>query len=207
MSPCYAKCGATAARPGACRRRYKLGTSALYSFTGPDKRLRMNVRFRSAEVRDHVLTRKLVDDAFREKGSEGTAAFLDALRSDGCILGEWLAEDPSGPIGHIVFSRVWLEKENGDRLTAAMLTPLAVRLDRQRRGIGTRLMDHALQNLEAQGESLFFVLGHPGYYPRAGFRSASAIESPWPGNPAFMVRGTSVPGGRLVMPAVIADAH
>jgi putative acetyltransferase len=166
----------------------------------------MEVGFRRADIHDHAATRKLVDDAFGSKGSEAT--FLDALRADGCILGEWLAEDSSGPIGHIVFSRVWLEQRNGNRLDAAMLAPLAVRPDRQRLGIGGRLMDHALKELESHGETLFFVLGHPSYYPRAGFRSASVagVESPWSGNPAFMVRGKFVPEGRLVMPSVIADA-
>lgn len=167
------------------------------------------VRFRRAEISDHASTRKLVDDAFRASGSDGTAEFLDALRADGCILGEWLAEDSSGPVGHIAFSRVWLERGDGSRLDAAMLTPLAVRPDCQRLGIGGRLMAYALRVLESQGETLFFVLGHPNYYPRAGFRQASAVgvDSPWPGNPAFMVRGASVPEGRLVMPSVIADAH
>jgi putative acetyltransferase len=169
----------------------------------------MDVEFRRVETRDYASTRKLVDDAFRSSGSEGTAEFLDALRADGCILGEWLAEDSSGPVGHIVFSRVWLERRNGSRLEAAMLTPLAVRPNRQRLGIGTRLMEHALRKLESQGETLFFVLGHPNYYPRAGFRSGSiaGVESPWPGNPAFMARGTDVPEGRLVMPRVIAETH
>jgi putative acetyltransferase len=90
-----------------------------------------------------------------------------------------------------------------------MLTPLAVRPDRQRLGTGLRLMDHALKELELRGETLFFVLGHPNYYPRAGFRAAAAVdvESPWSGKPAFMVRARTVPVGRLVMPSVIADAH
>jgi putative acetyltransferase len=169
----------------------------------------MDVRFRPVDRCDHASTRKLVDDAFRSKGSQGTANFLDALRADGCILGEWVAEDSSGPVGHIVFSRVWLEQRDGNRLSAAMLTPLAVRPDRQRLGIGTQLMDYALKELEARGETLFFVLGHPKYYPRAGFCSSSAanIQSPWPRNPAFMVRGEFVPQGQLVMPRVIADAH
>jgi putative acetyltransferase len=169
----------------------------------------MEVDFRPVDIRDHAATRKLVYDAFRSTGSEETAAFLDALRAEGCVLGEWLAEDPSGPIGHIVFSRVWLEQPNGDRLKAAMLTPLAVRPDRQRLGTGLRLMDHALKELESRGETLFFVLGHPNYYPRAGFRAAAAVdvESPWSGKPAFMVRARTVPVGRLVMPSVIADAH
>ena len=169
----------------------------------------MDVGFRRVETHEYASTRKLVDDAFRSKASQGTAEFLDALRADGCILGEWLAEDSTGPVGHIVFSRVWLERRDGSRLDASMLTPLAVRPDRQRLGIGVRLMGYALGLLESQGETLFFVLGHPNYYPRAGFRSGSAagVESPWPGNPAFMVRGTTVPAGKLMMPAVIADAH
>jgi putative acetyltransferase len=169
----------------------------------------MDVEFRRVDFRDHASTRKLVDDAFQSNGSENVASFLDALRADGCILGEWLAEDVSGPVAHIVFSRVWLEERTGNRWNAAILTPLAVRPDRQRQGIGTRLMEHALKALESQGERLFFVLGHPNFYPRARFRPASAagVDSPWPDNPAFMVRGTLVPEGRLVLPAVIADAH
>jgi putative acetyltransferase len=169
----------------------------------------MGIECRRVETGDHAATRKLVDDAFIASGSEGTAEFLDALRADGCILGEWLAADASGPVGHIVFSRVWLDRRNGGRLEAVMLTPLAVRPDRQRIGIGTRLMAHALKLLESQGETLFFVVGHPSYYPRAGFRSdmAARVESPWSGNPAFMVRGNDVPTGRLVLPDVIANAH
>jgi putative acetyltransferase len=141
--------------------------------------------------------------------SEETATFLDALRADGCILGEWLAEDASGLVGHIVFSRVWLEQPDCKRASAAMLTPMAVRPDRRNLGIGTQLMHHALSELEANGEKLFFVLGHHDYYPRAGFDTALAagVESPWQGNRAFMARARFAPQGRLVLPSVIAEAH
>jgi len=163
---------------------------------------------RAVGTHDHLVTRKIVEEAFGETGEE-TAAFLDALRADGCILGEWLAEDGGTPIGHIVFSRVWIERPDGVRVDAAMLTPLAVRPDRQRTGVGKRLMDHTLTLLEQQGETIFLVLGHPDYYPRAGFKAVAAdqVASPWPGEPAFMARGAHLPSGRLVMAAVIADAH
>ena len=166
----------------------------------------MKVVFRAVGPHDRASTRQVVDAAFRP---EDAVTFLDALRADGCILGEWLAEDSSGPIGLIVFSRVWVAQSNGERFDAAMLTPLAIRPDRQRRGIGGQLMEHALKSLEARGETLFFVLGHPGYYPRAGFSStlAETVMSPWSGNPAFMARGRFVPEGRLVLPSVIAAAH
>jgi putative acetyltransferase len=166
----------------------------------------LELTFRPVESRDYASTRKLVDDAFRP---EDVVTFLDALRADGCILGEWLADDRSGLVAHIAFSRVWVELSNGLREDSAMLTPLAVRPDRQRMGVGLKLMNYALRILETRGETLFFVLGHPRYYPREGFRSvpANMIVSPWPEEPAFMARGVNMPNGRLVMPAVIADAH
>lgn len=166
----------------------------------------MDTGFRAVEPRDHASTRRLVDEAFRP---EDVATFLDRLRVDGCILGEWLAEERGEPVGHIAFSRVRVEQPQGNVLDAAMLTPLAVRPDRQRSGIGTALMKHALRALEERGETAFFVLGYPEYYPRVGFRSdaASKISSPWENSPAFMARAPSVLEGRLVLPAVIAEAH
>ena len=64
-----------------------------------------DVNFRLAGPQDHASTRILVHDAFTP---EDVVSFLDALRADGCILGEWVAENESGIVGHIVFSRVWL---------------------------------------------------------------------------------------------------
>ena len=164
------------------------------------------VSIRSASTDDFAVTRALVDAAFLP---EDVVTFLDALRADRCILGEWVAERGAEIVGHIVFSRVWVDESSGSRRDAVMLTPLAVVPGRQRTGIGQRLMTHALAELEARGEELFFVLGHPAYYPRAGFRSVHPEEvgSPWPGDPAFMIRGAVTPGGNLVMPQVIADAH
>jgi GNAT superfamily N-acetyltransferase len=109
----------------------------------------------------------------------------------------------------LIISECYLSRAPGacravcHRLPAAILTPLAVRPDRQQLGIGTRLMVHSLEALEANGEDLFFVLGHPSYYPRAGFRSelAENVLSPWPCNPAFMARANFVPGGRLILPS------
>jgi putative acetyltransferase len=166
----------------------------------------LGIKIRPVEHHDYLATRMIVDDAFRP---EDVVTFLDALRTEGCLLREWLAEDSNGPVAYIAFSRAWVEQPDARRRKVAFLTPLAVRPDRQRIGIGSRLMDHAFKELEAHGETLFLVLGHPEYYPRAGFRStlAQGIASPWTGNPAFMARGVYVPEGRLVLPLAISDAH
>ena len=159
---------------------------------------------RLATARDYAATRHVVDQAFRP---EDVVTFLDALRADGCILDEWVMEDKSGIIGHVVFSRAWVEQQDGERLPAANLTPLAVKPDRQRSGVGTDLMNHAITALEGRGETLFLVLGHPDYYRRVGFSAdkAVAIDNPWKGNPAFIARTTTAPKGKLILPKPIID--
>jgi putative acetyltransferase len=166
----------------------------------------MALQFRAVEPCDHAPIREIVDLAF---APEDVAGFLDALRTTGCLIGEWLAEDESGVVGHIAFSRAHLETLDGARLPAAFLTPLGVRPDRQKQGVGLALLRHALQQLEQRGENLFFVVGHPTYYPKAGFRAVAfdEVASPWTGSPAFMMRCGFAPRGRLLAPPVIRDAH
>jgi putative acetyltransferase len=166
----------------------------------------MVLQFRAVEPRDHRVIREIVDAAF---APEDVGGFLGALRAAGCLIGEWLAEDESGVVGHIGFSRAHLERANGERLPAAFLTPLGVRPDRQRQGVGLALMRHALRQLEQRGENLFFVIGHPTYYPKVGFRTVAfdEVASPWTGSPAFMMRCGFALRGRLLAPPVIRDAH
>ncbi len=169
----------------------------------------MQILIRKVQVQDHLTTRQLVYKAFKGAEPEETALFLDNLRADNCILGEWLAENITGVVAHIVFSRVYVERMDGSQVSAAMLTPLAVRPDCQRMGLGLRLMQFSLEKLEAEGEALFFVLGHPSYYPRAGFHSdlALTVDSPWGLKSAFMARGRNIPIGKLLLPKSIAEAH
>jgi putative acetyltransferase len=167
----------------------------------------MDMRFRQASLQDYATTRALVDAAFNAE--ENVPPFLDVLRADGCLLGEWLVEDATGALGHVAFSRALLETPAGGVLSAAFLTPLAVRPDRQRQGLGLALMRFALRELDAAGERLYLVVGHPEYYPKAGFSAAAAraIDCPWRGRPAFMARGEAPPACRLTAPAAIIDAH
>jgi putative acetyltransferase len=62
--------------------------------------------------------------------------------------------------------------------------------DRQRAGIGSRLVREATERGRATGYPLIVVLGHPEYYPRFGFEPAAArgIVAPWEVPPeAWMV--------------------
>ena len=117
-----------------------------------------------------------------------------------------VAEDASGVIGHVMLSWVGLESRLRDRILD--LTPMSVRPDRQRSGVGARLICAVLGRAEDAGEPAVMVEGIPAYYPRFGFERASPLgfTAPHPKIPdaAFMVK--RLPGydpelaGRIVYP-------
>ncbi len=104
---------------------------------------------------------------------------LDRLRADEgwlpslSLVAVW-GEDV---VGHVVCSR-----GSVDGTPALGLGPLAVRPDRQRRGVGAALMHAVLGAADALGEPLVALLGEPAYYDRYGFRAATeyAIAPPDP---------------------------
>ena len=59
---------------------------------------------------------------------------------------------------------------------------MSVRPDRQRIGVGTRLIRDALGRAEEAGELAVMVEGIPAYYPRFGFEPATplGLERPDP---------------------------
>lgn len=83
-------------------------------------------------------------------------------------------------IGHILFTRA--QVGSFEQVSSVILAPLAIAPDKQGRGIGGMLIKGGLAILAERGVSLVFVLGHPEYYPRHGFKAAGALgfEAPYP---------------------------
>jgi putative acetyltransferase len=71
------------------------------------------------------------------------------------------------------------------------LAPVAVLPDRQRQGIGLKLVKRGLEILRERGCPIVIVLGHLECYPRFDFELASehGLRSQWDGVPddAFMI--------------------
>jgi putative acetyltransferase len=123
---------------------------------------------------DRAAVAAVVRDAFRAHGP-AVVAFVDALRRSQGYVPELalVAVDDSGVVGYVMVSWVPLEGSARDRILN--LTPLAVRPDRQREGVGSRLVTSALALADEAGEPAVVVEGVPGYYPRFGFERASAL--------------------------------
>ena len=83
-------------------------------------------------------------------------------------------------IGHVLFTSAELSLD--PELDIKLLAPLAVLPGEQNRGVGGQLIEKGLQILSQKGVKLVFVLGHPNYYPRFGFKEAGKLgfEAPYP---------------------------
>ncbi len=97
------------------------------------------------------------------------------------FLFRWLPISMNRVVGHILFSRMWIETA-GERIPAVALAPVAVSREHQRRGIGGKLIERGLDLLRSEAERIVIVLGEPEYYSRFGFSTEKArgLASPFP---------------------------
>jgi putative acetyltransferase len=141
------------------------------------------VRHEAAE--DRLAVRRVNVLAF---GTALEADLVEALHRDGLVLSSIVAETGGAVVGHIVFSRMWVDS-GSEAIEAVCLAPVAVVQSRQRSGIGSALVRQGIVEMQVRGERVMIVVGHPGYYPRFGFEPASkhGIHGPFP-DEFFMVR-------------------
>ena len=146
----------------------------------------LHVRIRienTGSINERAAIRAVNESAFRALYE---ADLVDQLRGSDYALLSLVAELDGGIVGHIMFSRMWIDTSLG-LLRAVALAPLAVLPGHQHKGIGSLLVRRGLELLRGRGEEIVIVVGHPGYYPRFGFSSAQAksLQSLFP-REAFM---------------------
>ena len=125
------------------------------------------MQIRAERTADHAAVRALNEAAF---DSPAEAGLVDALRAQASPTISLVAEVDGEIAGHIMFSPMRLD---GCGSLLLGLGPMAVRPHLQRRGIGSALVNQGLAECDRIGAGAVFVLGHPEYYPRFGFRPAS----------------------------------
>jgi putative acetyltransferase len=139
---------------------------------------------------DEAGIREVIIAAF---GRPDEADLVERLRQEGAVLTAFVAEVGGAIVGHVMFTRAWLETAN-NRCAVAALAPLAVTPSSQRRGIAAALVDSGIEWLQAHDEQLVLVLGEPHYYARFGFSADAArdVDNPFP--PAALMAMALVPG-------------
>ena len=125
---------------------------------------------RTATAKDREAIRLVEEHAF---GQQAEAGLVDALVASGDAVLELVAEEDGQVVGHVLFSRLYVEKD-GLRHPALALAPLAVEPSFHGTGIGGALVREAHLRLKQAGETLSIVLGEPAYYGRFGYSHARA---------------------------------
>ncbi len=135
----------------------------------------ISIRRETPNDRDAV--RRVIVDAFTacEFGHNGEADIVDRLRNNCDDLLSLVATEGDDIVGHILFSPVSVRTANG-MVHGKGLAPMAVAPNRQRRGIGTALVESGLNQLSGNRCAFVVVLGHPLYYPRFGFQLGAQYE-------------------------------
>ncbi len=133
-------------------------------------------------------------------GQEDEAKLVDALRKNVTAFVPELsivATINDSIVGHILFTKITIESENGQRYASLSLAPMAAEPGLQKRGIGGMLIRGGFEAAKKLGFESVIVLGHEHYYPKFGFEPAEKwnIKAPFdvPSN-AFMAIEL-VPGG------------
>jgi len=129
------------------------------------------VNIREEQPGDRATVHRINREAF---GQDAEADLVDRLRANGKATLSLVAEQDDRIVGHILFSPVTIEAAGG-AVTVQGLAPMAILPSHQRQGIGSRLVERALDMLRNAGHRGIVVLGHPGYYPRFGFLRASTF--------------------------------
>ncbi len=132
----------------------------------------MTIRPEQPDDRPHI--RELHALAFGR--GDTVPDLVDALRSAHAPLAprSYVATDGDRILGHVMLSASRLDAPR--RIVDVwVLSPLGVRPEAQRHGIGTRLVAYALEAAAGTDVPLVFLEGSPAYYGSRGFERASAL--------------------------------
>lgn len=172
----------------------------------------MTVTVRRETAADRPAVRDVVGAAF---GGDQVPDLLDALRESVAWLDlSFVAEDDGtgGIVGHVSYTRAWVDAP--DRVVDVLvLSPLSVRPDAQRRGVGRALVERSLDSVRGRDEPVVFLEGDPAYYRRLGWQpagrwgfTAPSVRIPEPAFQAVLLPAYEVldpkPRGALVYPDV-----
>ena len=138
------------------------------------------LNIRTERIDDYEQVFRVITEAFKTaEHSDGNEADLVCrLRKSPSFIPELslVALEDNAVVGHILFSKAYV----GDT-TVLALAPLSVLPSYQNRGIGLALIRYGHKIAKNLGYGFSVVLGHAGYYPKAGYVPAGryGIKAPF----------------------------
>ena len=141
--------------------------------------------------------------------------FVHEMRSHPDFIPElaFVLEKDGEIIGNIMYTKAWLEDENGERKEILSFGPLCVAPKYQRMKLGKLLIEHSFDIARKMGYDVNIIFGNPGNYVGRGFVSCKKknVSFVHPGNfPTALLVCELVPGvldGKnwMYIPSTAAD--
>jgi len=88
---------------------------------------------------------------------------------------DYVAEIDGKIVGHIIYTKSWIDAEDGKRYDTLTFGPLTVLPEYQGKGIGRALMQYSFAKGKELGYRAVIIYGIPDYYPRVGFKRAADL--------------------------------
>jgi len=141
------------------------------------------VTIRQEQKNDYRKTEEVVKEAFlnEEFSDKKEHELVKRIRECDAFIPELsiVAVDKE-IVGHIMLSKITIE-QGGTTVDSLALAPVSIAPSHQKKGIGGKLITAALEKAKELGYGSVVVLGHPEYYQKFGFESASQwnIKAPF----------------------------
>lgn len=137
------------------------------------------LRIRLERTEDHREVENLTREAFWNVYAPGCVEHyvLHEYRTNTDFVPEldFVMELDCRIIGHVMFSRANIIKEDGSAIPAWTFGPISIHPDCQRRGYGLKLLRYALEKARAMGVGVVCMEGNIDFYRHAGFVLASTL--------------------------------
>lgn len=137
------------------------------------------MKIRLEEPKDYRQAEELTREAFWNVYRPGCVEHyvLNQYRSNPAFIPEldFVMEEDGKLIGHVMFSKAEIVRDDGTILPAWTFGPISIHPDYKRKGYGIKLLTHALARAKELGVGVVCMEGNIEFYKHAGFVVASSI--------------------------------
>lgn len=89
---------------------------------------------------------------------------------------DFVMEEDGRIIGHVMYSKAEIVKEDGTILPAWTFGPISIHPDYKRKGYGLKLLNYSIEQARALGIGVLCMEGNIDFYKHAGFVVASTLH-------------------------------
>ena len=138
----------------------------------------MNIRLETPE--DHRGVEELTREAFWDVYAPGCVEHfvLHHYRSTPDFIPEldFVMEEDGRIIGHVMYSKAEIIREDGSAMPAWTFGPISIHPDYKRKGYGLKLLNYSIEKAREIGIGVLCMEGNIEFYKHAGFVLASSLN-------------------------------